>query len=289
MWIKNIAVNLYRSVMDPAFYKERQKKNYVGGFAHLYWALFATSLMGSVIFAFFAIAAMPGIGRAVDTFRQTAPDLYPPDLVIEIKKGEVTTNSPAPVAIAMPPEWLELFDDTDAPTNLFTVDTNATAEDFLEYDTLLLLTKRSLVAPDKDAGLRVFPLKDIDELTIDKEYVDGIVAMLLPFLDFIVPLIWIAVICGILVMPFIVAGLGWVGMLLYLLLTTLLLWIVAMFLSRSRPYWELYHLSLFTLTLPLLYGLIAPYIGLHYTGVFTVIFVVWTSWILRKTVPLRKA
>lgn len=283
-WLKTWLNNTVRSAHDPTFYKEMVKKKYPNAVWHLYGALFLVSLAWSAMIAVGILSAVPAMRVAIASIEEVIPTLYPEELIVTIKDGELSTNVKEPYSIEAPEEWRALFvTDTEGRIrNLVTIDTRGSAEAYASYNSAILVTKHSIVAPDDNNGLKIYSLKDVKELTIDKAFYDGIVVSAMPIVRWIPALALMGVALFILVLPFIIAGFGLLAFLAYLFILVLMLWVIAMIMNVQRPYWDLYWLSCYGLTVPLIYRLLEIVSGKNFTWVFSIIFFGWMAYVLKR-------
>lgn len=293
-WLTDTA----RSAYDPSFYAERAKNNYPRRFWHLYGVLFLTSLLTGIVFAVWVALSLPLVHMAVTSAEKELPALYPAEMVVTIKEGAASTNMQEPVVIDFPPAWQqwlrenqeESLEEGEAFPHLLTIDTAGSVEDFADYQSLALLTEKTFAMIDKDNGVRMFPIDKETDMTINKEMYDRALTSVLPFLRKVPSLLSAFAWASVLVLPFLLAGLRLLGYLIYLLPMAGLVWIIAIFIDRKRSYWELYRLSIYGLTLPLIYGLVESLANVHFRGVFELIFLVWMGYVLKVSTrsPLPK-
>lgn len=104
-------------------------------------------------------------------------EIYPTELEIKIKKGTASTNVTEPYYIIVRKEILEnilsLEKDSQGSSSkvrLFAIDTKGKAEAFEQYQSLALLTENSVVYY-KDEKINIYPLRDIQDMTINKEII----------------------------------------------------------------------------------------------------------------------
>lgn len=104
-------------------------------------------------------------------------DVYPKELEIKIKNGTVFTNVTEPYYLVIKKETLDnMFSlkKTDSETNskirILAIDTKGKAENFEQYQSASLLTKNSLIYY-KDGKINITPLREIKDLTINKEVI----------------------------------------------------------------------------------------------------------------------
>lgn len=103
--------------------------------------------------------------------------VYPKELEIKIKNGLVFTNVPEPCYINIPKQFFDLVLPADkknqiptARIRLLAIDTKSRAEDFERYQALALLTKDSFVYYGEENKITIQPLRNIQDLTINKDF-----------------------------------------------------------------------------------------------------------------------
>lgn len=297
-WLTNIG----RSAYDVSFYNEPARKKWASANRHLYGVLWLTSLLTTLTVAAFFVAMLPTFRSWIQTAKTDLPALFPPELVVTIKDGEVGTNMEEPYVIEFPERWKSVMDD-DGPESeaaktfkyLVTIDTKAHVEDYESYESVMLVTKTAVVYPSKvgtSANLdgetkttiqtSFMMLNNAEDTVIDKEYYDGIVAKIIPFFTYFPAIIFSIITMAILVFPFVAAGFRLLGYFVYLLPAAGVLWLFAWLLGMKRGYQELYRLSLYGLTLPVFYGLLERLLSFHVPYVFTAIFLGWMVYCVNK-------
>lgn len=194
----------------------------------------------------------------ITRFQNRALSLYPPDLVVTVTNGEVTTNVQEPLRFPIP---FELF--TDVPPvlsdqnqlYLVTIDTSAEISDFDETQSAVLITKDTIVAKDDD-GFRVYPLDKETNVTIDKGAVDDFLSPLLPKLSYVPALLIVLIgFALIVILPLI--------RLVWLFFPTLALLLLSTLLKLNLSYGKLYQIGLHALTLPTLIQLALYWFGVY--------------------------
>lgn len=268
---------------DPSSYKGFLKKRFFAGFWYLYFVLLFTSLALMVPVGIGLLAARPLVLQTVESAKTEVPNLYPSKLVIRVKHGQVSTNVKEPYSIPLPASWKEFSENT---SNLLTINTKASVDDFSTYHSLFLLTKTSLVMPDKNGTYRIIPLKDSEDITINRAMYNEVSGAALRYVNWLPRFFTAFAVCLMFVLPFLVAFLRLAGYLLYLLITTVLLLLLQHIVSREFTFSELYRLSLFGLTLPLILSVIKYLVPVHLPFAFTIIFFVWMIVILKR-LPLK--
>jgi len=235
----------WKSITSFAYYKELVKMPF--SFSWKYFWAFSISL-AVFLTVTISIAVVPEINKFSQRFETRAPALFPNDLVIEIKNGEVSTNVPEPLHFPIP---YELLTDTPGAVSdqnqmyLVTFDTSASADDYFDSQSLILVTKNQFVAADSEADYRVYSLKDFENMTIDKNFVDKQINTLLPFVRILPALaVFLIFVVFALILPII--------RLISLIFLTVIVHLAARLMRVNLTYRKLYQIGLHALTLPVL-------------------------------------
>ncbi|OGJ61311.1 hypothetical protein A3C37_04985 [Candidatus Peribacteria bacterium RIFCSPHIGHO2_02_FULL_53_20] len=276
---------------NSSSYKELIGKSFWNGFWYLYWLLVVTTFLSAITFAVQATVYMSQIKAWIGEAKETVPELYPAELVLTLSGGQLFTNVEEPYVFPLPEGWEAAMvasqeDDEDENDkedgvnvkHLLVIDTKATAEQYPEYETAVLLTKTAAIARD-DNTLKVFlysefQKKGVAPIIMNREVYTQVAGKALPFLDFIPSIIIGFAVIALLVLPWFGAAFGVLGYLLYLLIFTLLAWAIAAIMGRKFTYGELYHLGFYALTPAIVAGWILHWLNLGFSMLFTLVFLV---------------
>ncbi len=287
------------ALTKPSAYAELLSRRTGQGIAYLYGVLVLTSLVGGIVIAAGLLAAQPFVAKGAMELKAAAPGLYPAGLVVTLKNGTLSTNASGATVIPFPEHWKTALARSGStkyvPRNLVVIDTSATAEDYRQKDTAVLITAHSAVYPGKSNGntgtggmadyrntLTVQSFADMQDRVITRATYDGLLAKATPFIDALPALITTVVVLLIVVVPFVYAGFRLLWVLAYLLLATLAVWLIATLLGKKLTYGQLYRLSLYGVTLPILVTLVVPFIGFAIPLLFSLIFLGWMGVVLAK-------
>lgn len=216
-------------------------------FSFKYFATFSC-LLGLILTVVISLIILPPVTKFATRFASRAQILYPPDLVITIENGELSTNVAEPLRFPIP---FELFTDQPPAISdqkqlyLVTIDTKARANDFPQSQSLALVTKSSIVIKDETDDYQILPLKDMSDVTIDKSTVDQFIISLRPLLR-LIPIMIVLFLLGIflVLLP--------ISRLFSLLFLSLVLFIAVKLMNTSLSYSKIYQIGLHALTLPTL-------------------------------------
>ncbi len=210
-----------------------------------------------------------------------------------VKNGELSTNVQEPYAIPFPEKWRALLTDETDPSsritaNMVVIDTDANVEDYAAADAMVLVTKKAVVYPSKvekvgDAYQTQTQFKTFgpaDNAVINRAEYDKVMTETMPYADMISSFYWLAAILMVFVYPF-VAALAWLAWLMFsLLFLTMILWVIAKLTKRPMPYWTLFKLGTYGLTVPVLATFVLGFLGLDFPWMFTLIFTAWMTYVL---------
>ncbi len=282
------------SASDPAKLAAFRKKRMSSALRYLFWFLFCTSVVMTLWICINLLVLIPHIRPFVNASAEELRGLYPANLEVTVEDGRLSKNISGPVIIDMPPTWKTLFnekveEDEKPIEHLVVIDTAAFADEYEQYRTLVLLTERSVVLPDDKIGYRVIPLDPEKDIKMDQKTYLEIVDAFIPFLGSLPALATAGVVVLFFILPFLMAGSLWLWYLFYLLILSLIAWLLSAMMGRKHTYWEIYRLGVFALTLPLIYTMItamAPM--LHLPFVFTLIFLVWMGIVFGSEKVLKR-
>ena len=235
----------WKSITSFSYYKEIAMAPMAFSFKYFVGFSF---LLGALLTLLVSIVVVPPLTTAANRFEKRVTILYPPDLVITIKNGELTTNASQPLRFPIP---FELFTDTppaisdQKQTYLATIDTDATAENFESYRSFVVATKNQIIVSKSDNDFEVYPLDPKIDTVITKATFTELIAKLVPWIK-ASPFIFIVVI---LLLFAILIPLSRLASLVFL---TAPLVLIAKLLHLSYGYKKIFQLGLHALTIPTL-------------------------------------
>jgi hypothetical protein len=182
------------------------------------------------------------------TLLEQLPTLYPQEMVIAVKDGTLSSNVKEPYYYPIDNfiEFVSQLEEsvkgltTEDPTYLVVIDTRASLDDFDLYHTYALVTDRNLIYYNDNGNLEVVSFKDFEDLTIDYQTIQSLIGQVTPFSR---------------QLPTIVSGIAVIGLyagtlwldLVYLILLTVITWVVAKILRSRLVYSQSYQINLHTL------------------------------------------
>ncbi len=265
------------SVWGKVFYEKVRGEGAGQAVKYFFLLMVSVAIITSLVLAVTVTVAWKSAPKLAE-IQQMVADLYPHELVLTWKNGEVSSNVDEPYAILFPKDWLshqDQKDDFPMAENLLVIDTSKSvdANDFERYDTMLILGKDSVGSRDARQGkvqIQNFSRYNFDDFQLDKEKVLSLVGMLFNFLKWV----FLALLF---VLPLLIfVGLS-VKYLVYLIFGALIIWLVAKLRKVDLTYGTAYKLGLYLLTLPILVNVLSSVVHfLNAPFVFTLILAVIT-------------
>lgn len=187
-------------------------------------------------------------------------NIYPEGLVVNIREGEVSTNSQGAVFFPVPAEWQGRDISAD---NLLVINTEKPIQttDFAEANTLAILGKNEIGFRDPEKSeIRIMSLRGDAREPLTFTLTDQVFTT---FVDQAFRVIQAVIAIGFLLSPlFIFIGL-WMGYLVYSLLGALLVWIAASIRGHKLSYDRAYLSALYLLPIPFLASFVLTLSGIH--------------------------
>lgn len=264
--IRNIQVtpgffkSIPSSIYSPSFYAGIAGRSFWKGF----WYLAGVTALLMIAWSIFVVL-LPYLANKdkIETAMKEFLNFYPEELVITIQDGKASTNVEEPYFIPMSEvipseEWFREMGeegwegDMDEATeeledvNLAVIDTKTpfSAEQFLEYQTIIWLTEDTVYVPgDREGSFESFPLSDLkQDIVVDKALADQGLQILLDKVMQIVPLLIVPMFI------FVFIGLM-IYRMVYLLLYALAQLIIFSVMKLPYDYGAAYKMGFYSLTL----------------------------------------
>ena len=257
------------SIYAPYFYRAVLSKplswsiKYFFSFA-LVLAVISTAVVGW--------RAVPAVNSFLSNLAPTILKYYPDELEVAIKNGEATSNVPEPYVIKLPQElidsWEKSGDQNLAPENLMVINTKTRLIDwkeFQDYKAVALLSKDAIVLRDKNGGVRIQPLTDVPNTTINKKEIASMLEGIKPYAKLAAP---------ILVLVIFLLAYSWLMLkLIFLFIAALLVWLIAAkFKGINIGYKKAYQVGLHAMTAALLLEtFLRIFLGVAVPYIFTIV------------------
>ncbi|MFZ5424280.1 MAG: DUF1189 family protein [Patescibacteria group bacterium] len=233
-----------KSITSIDYYKDLTKVGF--GFSFKYFVILA-ALAAIVASVGISLPASKSINEAVNKGLDSLVNHYPEDLEITIKEGLLSINKPEPYIVKFPEELTqdsEEFKDQ----NLIVFDSEGTIDDLENYNTVILVNRKNILVNNPEATgtdqIRVLPLRDFEEGTLNKETVMYLINEFRPLAKFI-PYIVFTAIAGAMIFYFFAYRLT------YLLVVTAILMLVGNIVKVKLQFSKYYQIGLHAMTLPL--------------------------------------
>ena len=164
----------------------------------------------------------------------------------------------------------------EVPEYLLAVDTHASSNDYAKYKSVILLTDSAVVLPNKNDTLKVVPFSNFkQDFEINKASYLGFVAKLTPYMSYAIPVCKLFIAAMLFLLPLLYGAAAFIGYLFYLLIPSVIFLIVARMLSTGMQYSEVYCLSRYGLTLPLILDVFLDISSVNF-GFFAVLLIYMT-------------
>ena len=242
-WIKEI---IYRPAffVDQAFTLKQGLKFYAGLIALFVMALSLIALPGTVRFVHEVLS------EHWDRQVSIISELYPGELVLSVRQGQVSTNMVEPYAIPLPLEWRT--SEFAVPENLLVIDTTKRIEtdDFNREDTWFIIGADQVGFYNYEKN--EYRINDVKQslgdtsLTIHADEYTQFVTKGAHYLR-------IVLLVGVALLPFLLYALFFVGYLLYMVVGAILVMITARFRGYTIGYGRAYLSGLYLLSMSLSY------------------------------------
>ena len=270
--IKTFFRTFIRSITSFSYYQDVIKSPFSFSYKYFFFFCFVVVTTATSILGVFIAREVPPFLARVEHYGR---NLFPADLLIEIKNGKLRINRPEPFVIPVPVELL-----VDQPVAIsdqkqlraFVYDQKAEVTTFDEYNSMIVANNQVLMIKDQNSGIRVLPIKDFQNVTIDKPMIDAGLDSFAVYTRYAV--------------PFLIA-LIFVGLAAFLVLEKLssvfMLSVIVSLLARilvglKLPFKKYYQIGLHTLTLPTLVeiGMLIMGIEVPFAFFYATFFILYT-------------
>lgn len=240
--------NIGRSIYSPAFYASIPQKRLRNVLGYFFLLVFFLAFIASISPT---LKLFTEGEKKARVFIDNVVKLYPSELEIYIRNGEVSTSSSTePIFINLPENFskgLESLPEDLKGYKLAVIDTKTpfTFEKFQEYRSFAWITKDALVMTQGERGqVRAFNLSQIPNTVINQEKITTLVEKISPWIG---PL-KIFLCFGI----FILNYLSFIWRISYLFFFAILVWLVAKITKKSFSYGASYKIGAHAITLGLI-------------------------------------
>lgn len=251
--MKNFPTTILDSIYSPSFYSTASKKSF--GSAIGYFLLFILLL---TLFRVISLSPMlfVDLPKGLNSIIDKGVSSFPSELTVEIKNGQVTTNVKEPYFIPISPGRTS---SPDGIVNFIVIDTKTpfSIATFEKYQAAAWLTKDALFTKsNRTAELKTYSLAKIPNYVINKLTISSLVNTYSPWIKFIGPIAIIGALFGL--------YLVYLFRLLYLLIISVVIWILSKIFTWGFSYGQSYKVGLYALTAGLIIEFAASF--LHWNG-----------------------
>jgi len=212
------------------------------------------------------ILMLPGFVRFVQTMtsgewqnqQSIVKSIYPDELKVTLGKDGISTNVAEPYAIALPKEWRS--GDEKIAKNLLVIDTTRPVElgSFEKEDTLIIIGKHQVGFRNPEKG--EFRIQDLGSFESRESFILT-ATKFQHFVDKAFTITRYVIVFFMLVFPFMLYAMHWIGYLFYALFGALIVWLAATICDYKLSYGRAYLSTLYLLPIPLVYDLLTSFMG----------------------------
>lgn len=275
--IRTFFYSLKKSLIEPKYYQDIKKTNFWFSFKYLLFLFFILTLINSLFLGSKYLYNRPFIQPEVNKIYLEAKNLYPEELELKVRNGQLATNVQEP--------YVFNFDKTKPSKinqmNLLTIDTNGSIENYPEYNTYVLATKNAIVYPSKSrnnqiAQTSVTYFRDFKrDFTINKKNYDNLFNKISPYAQRAVFFVDWAVIIFLLLFLILGPILYTSSTLFGLIFLTFFAWLINLLFKKKYSYGQLFKMGIHASTWPILISEVVKYFKLPLKGFYTPLFLIW--------------
>lgn len=239
------------SAYKTSYYEDVLKAPFSFSFKYF---LFLFFVIGFTTWLSIAIIFTKKVSPYLNQLKTQIPQLYPADLTINIKDGQVSINVSEPYFIPLKPSWFPLeFQpglENQPIHNVLVIDTAVEPSEINKYQTFILLTKDSVAFTQNRNEIRIQSLQDIKAFTLDRQLIEVGWQKIVPYFHWITPII-----LGLLFYIFILGTI--IIQFIYLVIFSLLTFITAKFFKQKAiSYPKALQINFHAVTLPTIISII---------------------------------
>lgn len=275
--LKTFFYSLKKSLLDPKYYKDIAKSKFWFSLKYIWFLLFILTFIKAIFVGGRYLQNRPHIQPGVNKIFKSAENLYPRELELKVKNGQLFTNVKEPYVFNI---------DKPQDKDLLIIDTKGSIENYPEYNTYVLATKNAVVYPSKSSDNRidqtsVFYFRDIKQnFTFNKKIYDNLLNKARPYTYKAVFFVDWAVYVGLLLFVLFGSFFALSSTLLGLVFLTFFVWLVNLIFKKEYSYGTLYRMGMHASTGPILIVELVKYFKLPFHSFYSLIFFVWMMIIL---------
>lgn len=261
--------NIGRSIYSPKYYQELVKKPFSYSVKYIFLFVLVLGVLKLCFLAFY----IPEFHKNLSSFSSEAKEIYPEELEVFIKDGNVSTNVEEPYFVPLPDLPEEGGEEVERPENLIVIDTGVepSVENLEGYDSMILVTRNYIVSQNNRGKIEMQSLQQVPDMTINKSMVIKNVDEYSPYLNLFYPLIIIGILLG--AFFFVIIRFA------YLFFGALLVWLIARIKKVDIEYGKAYQMGIHLMTLPLLVSFLTT---LKFSFSFTILLLILAVVNIRK-------
>ncbi len=154
-----------QSISNPNYYLEAANARFSLLFKYIFVFSLFSCILQNVYFVYLFNNISNKLPSIYSELKKSANEVYPDDLEITLKNGELSTNKPDPVFIKIPYSFINILETLDpyvnsnedlrstiSQYNLAIIDTKAQIAEIEKYKTLALFTKNSYAYVSKNSS-----------------------------------------------------------------------------------------------------------------------------------------
>lgn len=244
--MKNFFITIRKSIYSPKFYQQISQKSFKQALGYFFLLILLLTIVRTVSLY------NPLVNSAPKELKKSVDELvncYPDNLEVNISKGEASTS-------AKEPFFLSCDKSKPASESAFLVIDTSTPfskEKFDEYKTPMYLTKNALITKKNAFETTTYSLEKVKDMKINKNEINNLYQKALTYFIYIGP--------GLLSIVSIFIYIGYISRLLYLLVFSLLIFLISNFMKKDFSYLQIYKTSIFAITPALLVELLLKITG----------------------------
>ncbi len=191
--------NVFYGFTSAKFYQNLLRAPFSFSLKYFGFLIFLISVVYTI---YFSVLGFPWVNKFLDNAPNLVKNLIPADYALEIKSGEANFMGKEPFLISIRDMYKNIGTDTTekvTPANFLTIDTKTpfSESEYRKFDTILWLTKTSLIMPDKNnpasTNITIVPLKELGDMgLINQKIVLTTLTSSLPILRNIVKAVFFA-------------------------------------------------------------------------------------------------
>ncbi|MFA6016713.1 MAG: DUF1189 family protein [Patescibacteria group bacterium] len=270
--LKTFFYSLKNSLIKPKYYRDVADASFGFSFKYLWFLFLLLTFIKVLSFGGQYLANRARIQPEVNKLMIYTGNLYPADLKLQIKNGQLSTNVREPY----------IFDiGKDESNHFITIDTKGSIDNYPSYNTNILATRNAVVYPSESRSGRagetsVFYFNQLKkDFTLDKKVYDNLLNIIKPYapkVSFFVD--WLVLAFSPMFMFF--GSFFWtIGTMFGLLFLTFFIWLVNLIFKRGFGFGSLYKMGMHAVTLPLIISEVAKYLKQPIPNPYTYIYFLW--------------